>query len=451
MTDQIRRAEDPPYPPTGQAWYLVGALMVFYVFSFIDRQVIAFLIAPMKRDMAFSDTQVGLIQGIGFAILYTFLGLPIGRLADRVSRKSIVAVGVLVWSCMATACGLSRTGTELFISRVGVGVGEAALSPAAYSLLTDSFPKQKLGRAFGIYNMGIAIGSGIASLTAGLVIQTVSARAHYDLPIFGQVRGWQVVFIVTGAPGLLLPLLLLGVREPPRRGLLKSSGGAASVPLREVFAFVWKNKDFYLLHSFAFGLLAMVGYGVAYWLPEALVRAYHDQGLTIPQVAKVLGLSTMFLNAAGIYTAGRLSDHLGSKGITDAPIIVATGVALAIVVTSTFTPFMPTLGLVWVAIAVSSFPFSAYTGVGPMAINQVTPNQLRAQVSAIYLFVINLVGLGVGPALIPFINDKVFHDPKSIRYSLSAVVIGGCLLAALLLWLVRPIYRQKHAAAAEWQ
>jgi MFS family permease len=452
MVETHRAAEATPYPPPARAWYLVGALMVFYIFSFIDRQVIAFLIGPMKRDMSLSDTQVGLIQGFGFAVLNTFLGLPIGRLADRISRKKIVTVGVLVWSFMATMCGLAKTGTDLFLARVGVGVGEAALSPAAYSLITDSFPREKLGRAFGVYNMGIAIGSGIASLTAGLVIVTVSHVSHYTLPILGQVRGWQLVFIITGMPGVLLPLLLLTVREPARRGLLKSAGQArTAVPFSEVVAYVNANRSFYALHCIAFGLLAMVGYGVGAWLPESLVRAYKPQGLTIVQVAKVLGLATMFLNATGIYTAGRLADRLGAKGMRDAPIVVAAGVAVCIVLTSSVTPFMPSLRLLWVALCIGAFPFSAYTSVGSMAISQVTPNQLRAQVSAIYLFVINVLGLGVGPWLIPLINDHVFHDPAKMRYSLSIVVIGGCLLATLLLWRVRPIYRATHAAAAEWQ
>lgn len=446
------REESEAYPPPARAWYLVGALMVFYVFSFIDRQVIAFLIEPMKRDMSLSDTQVGLIQGFGFAVLYTFLGLPIGRLADRISRKKIVTVGVLVWSFMATMCGLARTGTDLFLARVGVGVGEAALSPAAYSLMTDSFPREKLGRAFGVYNMGIAIGSGIASLTAGFVIVAVSHVSYYTLPVLGEVRGWQLVFIITGLPGAVLPLLLLTVKEPARRGLLRSGGQAkAAVPFSEVLAFVNENKKFYALHFTAFGLLAMVGYGVGAWLPAALVRAYKADGLTIAQVAKVLGLATMFLNASGIFSAGRLSDHLAAKGMRDAPIVVAAGVAVAIVVTSSVTPFMPSLSALWVALSISAFPFSAYTSVGSMAINQVTPNQLRAQVSAIYLFVINVLGLGIGPALIPFINDRLFHDPTKIRYSLAAVVVFGCSLAALLLWLVRPIYREKHAAAADWR
>ncbi len=441
-----------PYPPPGRAWYMVGALTVFYIFSFIDRQVIAFLIGPMKRDMALTDTQVGLIQGFGFAILYTFLGLPIGRLADRISRRSIVAVGVVVWSIMATACGLARTGAQLFLARIGVGVGEAALSPSAYSLITDSFPREKLGRAFGVYNMGIALGSGIAFLTAGIVIQAVSGTSHYTLPVLGEVRGWQVVFVMTGLPGLALPLLLLGFREPPRLGLLKSTTGASpQIPLSEVLRFMWGNRGFYALHFVAIGLLAMVGYGVGAWLPETLLRTYHSEGLTMARIAAVLGLSTMFLNAGGIYSAGRLSDYLTAKGHRDAPILVACGVAVCMALTSTFTPFMPTLTTLFVALAIGSFPFSAYASVAPMAVNQVTPNQMRAQVSAVYLFVINVLGLGVGPALIPFINDRVFHDPKMIRYSLSAVVIGGCSIAAVLLFLVRSTYREKHADAARWQ
>jgi MFS family permease len=254
---------------------------------------------------------------------------------------------------------------------------------------------------------------------------------------------------------LFLPLLLLGFREPARRGLLRTANGQSGIqrqiPLSEVLRFIVKNRQFYALHFVATGLLAMVGYGVGAWLPEALVRAFHDQGLTTAKVAKVLGLSTMFLNAAGIYMAGRISDHLTAKGRRDAPILVALGVALCIVFTTTFTPFMPTLNTLFIALAVGSLPFSAYTSVAPMAVNQVTPNQMRAQVSAVYLFVINVLGLGLGPALIPFINDRLFHDPKMIRWSLSIVVIGGCLSAAVLLWFVRPIYREKHEQAAEWQ
>jgi len=190
-----------------QGWYLVVTLLIFYIFSFIDRQIISLLVEPIKRDLQVSDTQIGLLQGFAFAIFYTFFGIPIGRLADRVSRKKIIAAGVVIWSLMAALCGLAKNFSQLFLARIGVGVGEAALSPAAYSMITDAFPRQKLGRAFSFYNMGIPIGSGIALLVGGLVVVAVSgAGKTFTLPLFGEVRAWQFVFIVTGAPGLLLPL-----------------------------------------------------------------------------------------------------------------------------------------------------------------------------------------------------------------------------------------------------
>src|SRR5271155_5591872 len=222
-------SETAPYPSSFVAWYSVSVLMLMYVFSFIDRTIISLLVGPMKRDLHISDTQIGLLQGTAFALLYTFLGLPIARLSDRHNRKAIIAAGVFVWSIMATTCGLARTALQLFVARIGVGVGEAALSPAAYSMITDSFPRSKLGRAFGLYNIGITIGAGVAFLVGGIVVAAVShAGASYTLPLVGEVRAWQMVFIVTGAPGILLPLLLLTFREPVRRGILRAEPATAA-------------------------------------------------------------------------------------------------------------------------------------------------------------------------------------------------------------------------------
>src|SRR6204780_1815220 len=156
------------YPTSFAAWYSVAVLLLMYIFSFIDRTTISLIGEPMKRDLQISDTQVGLLQGLAFALLYTFLGLPIARLSDRHSRRAIIAAGVFIWSIMATLCGLARTALQLFIARIGVGVGEAALSPAAYSIITDSFPRSKLGKAFGVYNVGITVGAGIALLVGGI-------------------------------------------------------------------------------------------------------------------------------------------------------------------------------------------------------------------------------------------------------------------------------------------
>src|ERR1700761_8592888 len=410
------------YPSSTVAWWSVSVLMLMYVFSFIDRTIISLLVGPMKRDLNITDTEIGLLQGTAFALLYTFLGLPIARLSDRHSRKGIVAVGVLVWSVMACLCGLARSAAQLFWARVGVGFGEAALSPAAYSMITDSFPRPKLGKAFSIYNVGITIGAGTALLVGGLVVGAVSRPgASYTLPIFGEVHAWQLVFIVTGAPGLLLPLLLLPFREPARRGLLRAapSGDAPAAPLKppliEVLRYIVRNKNFYAPHFFAMALLAMAGYSAAAWLPEALVRSYSIQ----PGIAgKYIGICTILMNSSGMLLAGVLCDRLTRGGSKDAPIVVALISACGIGTLSCLPSIMPNITWVWIALFVQGVTFNAYNPFGPMAVNQVTPNQFRAQVSSVYLFVVNALGLGVGPALVPFLNEHLFHDPAKLRFSL---------------------------------
>ena len=443
-----------PYPSSFAAWYSVAVLMLMYIFSFIDRTTISLIVEPMKRDLHISDTQIGMLQGLAFALLYTFLGLPIARLSDRFNRRAIIAGGVFIWSIMATCCGLARTALQLFVARIGVGVGEAALSPAAYSIITDSFPRSKLGSAFSFYNIGITIGAGVAFLVGGIVVAAVShAGASYTLPLLGEVRAWQMVFIVTGAPGIVLPLLLLTFREPVRRGILRSATAAPTAvlprpPLGEVLDYIWLNRNFYCLYFVALALLALCGYAVAAWLPTAIVRAY---GVGAGQVGKVLGVSTILMNSTGMLLAGILCDRLTRRGRQDAPIIVALISACGILVFAGLPTVMPTVTLVWIALFISGLSFNAYNGVGPQAVNQVTPNQYRAQVSAVYLFVVNALGLGVGPALVPLLNDHLFHDPAKIRFSLIIVVFCGALTAITLLWIVRPIYQKKVAEAAQWQ
>lgn len=442
-----------PYPSPAQSWHMVLVLMIFYIFSFIDRQIIALLVEPMKRDLQISDTLVGLLSGLAFALLYTVLGIPIGRLADSKSRKAIIAAGVLVWSVMATLCGLAKNAWQLFFARMGVGVGEAALSPAAYSMLTDAFPPEKRGRAFSIYNSGITIGAGIALLVGGLVVATISKEGQtLWLPLVGEVRAWQFVFIVTGAPGILLPLLLLSVREPARRGLLRTDAAAGAavvgqVPLREVLNYMVANGHFYRLHFIAMAMLSLLGYAVSQWLPTVMARTY---GIPAAQVGQVLGIATLSINTLGILLAGRLSDWLTRRGHADAPIIVCFGTAVLVVATSAFPAFMPSATAGLVMMCITGLPFHAWVAMGPMAVNQVTPNQMRAQVSAVYLFTVNIIGMSAGPALVPMISDYLLRDPSKIRWGLLIVVAAAGTIAALLLWLERPVYRQKVKEAAQW-
>ena len=183
-----------PWPRPGIAWYAVVILVVAFIFSFVDRIIISMLVEPLKADLGLSDTQLGLLQGPAFALFYALVGLPIGRWADRYSRRAIIAWGISIWSVMTAVCGLARNFLQLFLARVGVGVGEAALSPAAYSMIADYFPREKLGRAVGVYQAGAFFGAGLSFLVGGLVIQAVAKAGEISLPVIGEVQAWQMVF-----------------------------------------------------------------------------------------------------------------------------------------------------------------------------------------------------------------------------------------------------------------
>src|SRR5262245_31711668 len=240
----VTPAEAPPYPKPLYAWYVVGVLTVVYVFSFIDRQILNLLVRPIKTDLGINDTEMSLLMGFSFAVFYTLFGIPLGRLADSRSRRVIIAVGVAAWSLLTAGCGLARRYWQLTLLRMGVGVGEASLSPAAYSLIADYFRPERRATAISAYSMGIYIGSGLAFVIGGLVVEFASGRDQFDLPVVGPTRAWQLVFFLVGLPGLLVSLLLCTVKEPKRQGVRPAGRGftvAPAVPLREAWAYLRDN------------------------------------------------------------------------------------------------------------------------------------------------------------------------------------------------------------------
>jgi MFS family permease len=435
-------------PRPAVAWYLVGVLMVMYVFSFIDRTILGLLVDPIKREFGVSDTQVGLLQGWVFAAFYCTLGIPMGFLVDRFNRRWLVAAGVFAWSLMASACGMAGTFVQLVIARMGVGVGEATLSPSAYSMIADVFPKEKLGRALSVYNTGIPVGSALALILGGMVANAVSNEATtYTLPLLGEIRAWQLVFIATGAPGLLLCFLIFTVPEPARRGMMRA-GGAAVAPVRfgETLRFAWERIGFFAPFFAAAGLLSMIGYGFLGWLPSALNRRFD---IRVGDVAILNGAFTLLLTTAGIVIAGRVADALAARGVRDAAVRVCAIIAACTALFGTLGLLMPTLGLVFATLAISTITISAYTGLLPLVINLITPNQMRGQLGAIYLLVVNMIGFG-GPWLMPFVSDHLIGDPARI-YQAMAVVTAGCGFTAMLVFMwLRPRYVRRLEEAAAW-
>ena len=224
-------------------------------------------------------------MGFSFAVFYTFFGIPLGRLADSRSRRTIIAAGFAAWSVFTAACGLARNFTQMLLLRMGVGVGEAALSPAAYSLITDYFPKKRLATAISVYSMGIYIGSGLALILGAAVAKIASAQEIWNLPLVGATRPWQVIFFIVGLPGVLLALLLYTVREPSRRG---RPAGASQIPFREVVKYLWSNRTTFLCHNVGFALISFSNYGASAWVPTFFVR---NHGWSAADAGYVYGAS----------------------------------------------------------------------------------------------------------------------------------------------------------------
>lgn len=427
---------DLPYPPLGYAWYVVGVLMVVYVFSFVDRQILSLLVGPIRRDLQISDTQMSLLMGFSFAVFYTFFGIPLGRLADGRSRRGLIAAGLTLWSLMTAACGIAQRFWHFALLRMGVGVGEAALSPAAYSLITDYFPRHRLATAISVYSMGIYIGSGAAYLLGGLIVGLAGGQELWHAPLIGEIRPWQVVFFVVGLPGLLLTPLLLTIKEPLRRGVIQTRSADGSLrttqtPLREVLAYLRGNWSTFACHNFGFALLSFSSYGSGAWIPAYLQRTY---GVSARDAGVYYGTIVMVAGTLGIVFGGRVADWLAQRGHRDATLRTGLIAALVWTPTGVLYPLMPSAGLALLLIVPTVFFASMPFGCAPAAIQEIMPNTMRAQASAIYLFVVNLIGLGLGPTAVALTTDYVFKSDVSVRYSLLAVATIAHIGSALLLW-----------------
>ena len=408
-----------PYPAPRYAWYVVGVLTLMYVFSFIDRQIFSLIVAPLRRDLGITDTQVSVLQGFSFALFYTFCGIPLGRLADKYSRRGLIACGLVAWSAFTSMCGLAKSFGQMLFWRMGVGVGEAALSPAAYSIITDDFPKEKLATAISVYSMGIYIGSGLSFLLGGIVVRFASARDLWVLPLLGGVRPWQMIFLAVGIPGLIATLLLLTIKEPLRRGVTELTRASASQSL----AYIFKNKSTFLCHNVGFGLLSLVSYGSAAWVPEFFRRVYHWD---IPKIGLVYGSMVGVFGVLGIVGAGRIADAVRARGTLQANMLVGVCIALLWIPVHFLLFLAPNAAwaVVWLAPACvfAAAPF----GIAPAA--------MRGQASAVYLFILNLIGLGLGPTAVAFFTQHVFGRDEAVNYSLLVVAVTASLLAAVLLW-----------------
>ncbi|MNQ56741.1 D-galactonate transporter [compost metagenome] len=434
------------FPRASTAWYMTGVLFLLYWLSLLDRLVISLLVDPIRRDLGISDFELSLLQGFAFGVFYAVCGLPLGWLVDRVSRRWVIFGGVTVWTLATVLCGAAQNYWQLFLARIGVGAGEAALSPAAYSLMADSFPPHRLTTALAIYSMGSLFGTGMAYLLGGLIVELVATHALVSLPLIGEVRSWQLVFIVIGLPGLLLGLLVFTFREPLRRQAHTMHGAATGASsanaLQEVFSYIRAHARFFTCHHIGFTICVMAVTGMALWAPAYLSRSFawkpSEIGIWLGTVGTLGGL-------IGALLFGQLIDRQVARGKTDAhmklfSITCLVSCPIAVVGVLWQDPYVFLGAFFAVQILVSPI-----MGISAAALQIAAPSRLRGRLSSIYLFVMILLGIGAGPSIVAAFTDFVFQDDAKLGYSLALLFALACPVAALILHLGRPSMRNTVA------
>jgi MFS family permease len=424
--------------------YVVGILCLAYTLAFVDRQVLSLLVGPIKADLGISDVQFSLLQGMSFAIFYTFLGLLIARLADSHNRKIIIAICVLLWSVMTAACGFAGSFAVLLLCRVGVGVGEGGLSPAAYSLIADQVRKERLGRALGIYSIGLAAGAGIALIFGGYAVMKLSAMKFSLWPL-SVMHPWQQVFLLVGTPGVLVGLLVLTIREPGRGGKII---GDKSLKAGAVLDYLRYNSTALTYLFLSVALLSAVANGILAWAPAYFMR---EHGWTIAQVGRRLGLVILFGGTLGTVAGGAICDLWKRKGSSAAPIAV---VILAGVMMLVFGILAPLITDAWLSLA-AFVPLVAFMlmpwGVAGAAVQMIAPNELRAQLSSAYLFAINLFGLGLGPTVVAFVSEKLFAgQPHALAMGIAITTGVFTPIALVFLFLLLAPFRRAADNPTAW-
>jgi MFS family permease len=433
------------WPSRPYAWYVLAVLVLAYAFAIIDRVAIGLLVQPIEADLGISDSQMGLLQGFAFGIFYSVMGIPIGFLVDRWQRRGMIAIGITLWSVATVGCGLARGFGALFASRIAVGVGEATISPGASSMIADYFPPEARPRAFGLFLIGTTLGSGLAFLLTGAAADGARLLRAAAPTIFGAFPDWKIVFFMIGAPGLLVAvLLMLSVKEPARRERLLTRGGFSFGPF---WSLLLQNRLAYfaLIVGPVLNLAAI--YAQLAWFPTLFIRLH---GWTVAEIGTALGLVGLVMGTVSGVSSGWFMSSLTRSGRPDSPLLVALCHALLLAVFGTAACLVnsPSLSLVFYVVMGlgSNWTYSAaLTGI-----NQITPNEMRGQMVALYTMMVGLVSVGAGVFAVGFLSDAVYGGGKGVASGLATIYAVCGLSATIILLFGRAPFRAAIARAAAW-
>lgn len=415
-------------------WFALGVFLLAYVLSAIDARIITLLAVPLKKHFALNDTQLGALQGFALAVFYAIAAIPIGRLVDRSPRRArIAAIAVVFWSAMTTLGGLAKTFTQLFLARIGVGVGEAGLSPTAHSLIADFFEPRRRALAAAIFQVGYPLGGGLALILGGALL------GHFTKGgIPGWLSGvaeqpWQATLIVVGLPGIFIAALLMLVKEPPRRGVTHAAGDAPR--WSDAFRFIARHARLYTALFGVISLVAMLAVGSALWFPSFFSRTY---AMPVEKVGLWYGTVTLVFGVVGTILGGWLAGRVMERGSGTANLTVVGWTTALKAIPLAVAPLMPSAELALVAIAIATLIGQGAQGAMIAAFHDVTPNQYRGQVVALALFFVSFVGSGIGGVIIGAMSQHLFTGSDGLRYALAILPVAICpAVIALIFWGLR--------------
>ena len=420
--------QSPPSISPSYAWYSVGVLFLVSIFAYMDRLLLGFLIEPIKLELMLNDTQMGLISGLAFATTYVVMGVPLGRLVDRANRSYVLAVCVALWSITTCMCGFTAGFVSLFLMRVGVGIGEAGLHPAAVSIIGDMFPENKVAAPMSVFIMGGSIGGGLAIIGGAALIALFSSMGSISWAGFTDVSAWRLVFITVGLPGLIVAAVVwLTVRDPGRRENPRLDTGN-NTTLKDVLSYFRAHSALFLFTLGGFIVHAFYSYGWHTWIPAMLSRSY---GATPSDIGLYYGVGYLVCAVLGALSVGPLMRLFEQKGYVDAPVRVPLFLLAIMIIPAVFGPIMPSFFLCILSLCIMIYCYAAIVSISLVAIVRITPSNMRGLTSGIFIGVMNITGGAFGAVVIGILSDYVF-GPENIGYALA---VEGAITLPLAFWL----------------
>jgi MFS family permease len=426
LTAATSTGQAPSRRNTRYAWVVVVMLTLAYMCSFIDRNVINLMVDPIKLDLHLSDTKMSLLQGAAFIFSYLIFIPIMGRRVDLGNRKNLVGFAVIAWCICSALGGFATNLTTLFISRAGVGAAEAALAPAALSLIADYFTRDRLPRALGVFAIGPYLGGGLALILGGLIAGSTSFLNH-SFSFLSSFKSWQLTFVLVGVAGIPLGLALFALREPPRQMIFKAASDERHFTLADTMAFIWARRSFYLRFFGAMTFTVVIFYSFPAWIPSTLIRVY---GLNARSVGTTYGVIVLVMGTLGVLAGPQLEALLRRRGRQSAGVDCIMTAAAALVPVCSLLLFVHSYEGTLVVAGLATFLYSLPQPIANSAMQIVTPNRMRGVVSALSVIMYSGVGLGVAPTLVAVVSDYVFD--ARIRVALGVVCTLSAAIAASL-------------------